>query len=196
MGGDAEALAGLLERHGPAVRRTLAGAIPKRWQSVLTLDDVMQEVYSEAFAGIRRFSLREGHSFGDWLVVVARRALLDAMRGLAAGKRGGNRVRVTASPGDDGSYITLLEVLGVTTTTPSRAAARDEGSAAIRAAIEGLPAAQRQVVERYDLQGRAAEAVAAQLGRSVGAVYMLRARAHRTLSEMMGTPLAYLSMKG
>ncbi len=195
-GGDADALAALLERHGPAVRRALAGAIPARWQSLLTLDDVMQEVYAEAFGGVRGFTARDGHSFEDWLVVIARRTLLDGLRGLAAEKRGGDRARVAASAGGDDSYISLLEVLGVTTTTPSRAAARHEGASAVRGAIERLPEAQRVVVERCDLQGRNAEEVAAELGRSVGAVYMLRARAHRALCEIMGAPLAYLSGKG
>ncbi len=194
--GDGDALAALLERHAPAVRHALAGAIPARWQAVLTLDDVMQQAYAEAFGAIRRFALREGHTFEDWLVVIARRTLVDALRGLGAEKRGGDRPRITASaPGGD-SYISLLDVLGVTTTTPSRAAARCEGSDAVRGAIDRLPETQRLVVERYDLQGRTAEEIASEIGRSVGAIYMLRARAHRALCDIMGAPQAYLSGKG
>ena len=40
--GDREALATLLRRHDPAVRQCLAGRIPRRWQSVLSEDDVIQ----------------------------------------------------------------------------------------------------------------------------------------------------------
>ncbi len=193
VNGDAEALAALLERHGPGVRRSLGGAIARKWRALLSLDDVMQQAYSEAFGSIRRFTPHGDRSFADWLVVLARRVLIDAIRGLEADKRGGNRLRVGAAPGDDGSYDGLLEVLAATTTTPSRAAARVEGREALKGAIALLPETQRLVVERYDLQGQAAEEVAVAIGRSVGAVYMLRARAHRRLGEILGAASAYLS---
>ncbi len=193
LDGDAEALGALLERHGRAVRCALAGAIPKRWRSVLSLDDVVQQAYTDAFVHIRQFTPRTNHSLTDWLVVLARHALIDALRGLEADKRGGDRIRVTAPAPDDGSYDGLFQLLGATTSTPSRAAARDEGRAALRRAIDRLPEAHRRAVELYDLQGRSGEEVAAALGRSVGAIYMLRARAHGLLRELMGAPSAYLS---
>ncbi len=193
VGGDADALGVLLERHGPVVRAALAGAIPKRWRSVLSLDDVVQQAYTDAFVHIRQFTPRTDHSLTDWLVVLARNALIDATRALEADKRGGRRVRISAPPGDERSYDGLLQLLGAATTTPSRAAARDEGRAALRGAIERLPEAHRRVVELYDLQGRSGAEVAAAMGRSVGAVYMLRARAHVLLRELMGASSAYLS---
>jgi DNA-directed RNA polymerase specialized sigma24 family protein len=45
----------------------------------------------------------------------------------------------------------------------------------------------------WDLEGHSVEEVAASLGRSPGAVYMLRARAHRQLAEIMGAPSRFLS---
>jgi DNA-directed RNA polymerase specialized sigma24 family protein len=45
----------------------------------------------------------------------------------------------------------------------------------------------------YDLEGRPVQEVAQALGRSPGAVYMLRARAHRRLSEIMGTASRYVT---
>ncbi len=38
----------------------------------------------------------------------------------------------------------------------------------------------------YDLEGRSVEDVAGALGRTPGAAYMLRARAHRWLREILG----------
>ncbi len=191
--GDADALGVLLERHGRVVRGALAGAIPERWRSVLSPDDVVQQAYADAFVAIRQFTPRTDHSLGDWLVVLARHALLDAIRALEADKRGGRRVRITAPAGDDRSYDGLFQLLGAATTTPSRAAARGEARSALQSAVERLPEAHRRVVELYDLQGRSGEEVAAALGRSVGAIYMLRARAHGLLRELMGAPSAYLS---
>jgi DNA-directed RNA polymerase specialized sigma24 family protein len=49
------------------------------------------------------------------------------------------------------------------------------------------------VIELYDLQERHIEEVAQSLGRSVGATYMLRTRAHRALAEALGSPSMFLS---
>jgi DNA-directed RNA polymerase specialized sigma24 family protein len=49
-----------------------------------------------------------------------------------------------------------------------------------------MPPDYSTVIRMYDLEGRGAESVASAMGRSTGAVYMLRSRAHdmlRTLIE-------------
>ena len=53
-------------------------------------------------------------------------------------------------------------------------------------ALGSLPGDYEKVVRMYDLEGRPIGEVAAELGRSEGAVYMLRARAHDRLREQMG----------
>ncbi len=53
--GDGRALADLLEEHTPTVRRSLAGKIPARLQSVLSVDDLLQQTYIDAFVNINRF---------------------------------------------------------------------------------------------------------------------------------------------
>ena len=93
MLGDREALEELLELHGPVIRRGLVGAIDVRWRSLLSVDDVMQQTYLDAFLGIHRFVPRGVESFGAWLETLAKCNLLDAVRMLTADKRGGKRVR-------------------------------------------------------------------------------------------------------
>lgn len=192
--GDEKALANLLERHGPAVRHGLAGRIPKRWRSVLSEDDVLQQTYVDAFRDIRRFEPRGAGSFVAWLRAIADRNLLDALKALGAVKRGGERRKMETPPGED-SYVALYDLVGTTTSTPSRKAARQEAVSVLTRALEGLPDDYRRVIEMYDLECRAIDAVAAQLKRSEGAVYMLRARAHRLLGEIMGTASKYLSSR-
>ena len=192
IAGERDALGELLETHGPAVREKLAGAIPKRWRSLLALDDVMQQAYADAFLDIDRFTPQGEGSFAAWLLTLAKRNLLDAVRMLEAEKRGGNRKQVEPGAADK-SFVTLYELLGGTSSTPSRKAARSEACIELEQAIRRLPRAQRQVVQMYDLEGRPVEEVAAALERSSGAAYMLRARAHRRLSEIMGTASKYLS---
>ncbi len=209
VAGDGEALAALLERHGPAVRRAIGPGFPRRWRSVLGEDDVMQQTYVDAFHGIARYvpgpdaglagappsgaggAGEGGAKFAAWLTTIARRNLVDAVRMLGAEKRGGSRLAV--EPRSDESYVRLYEQISAPGGTPSRHAARGEAVSALKQAIESLPPAYRQVVVLYDLEGRPAAEVGAALGRSPGAVYMLRARAQRLLAEAMGAASKYLS---
>lgn len=192
IAGDRDALVTLLERHGPTVRRGLAGSIPRRWQSVLSLDDVIQQAYTDAFLGIGRFVPRGDGAFAAWLATLAKRDLLDALRTLEAQKRGGDRRRIQAPTNQD-SFVELYELLGGTTTTPSRHAARNEARVTLERAIQCLPPVHRRVVQMYDIDGCPVEEVAAEFGRSAGAIYMLRARAHDRLCEFMGTASKYFS---
>jgi RNA polymerase sigma-70 factor (ECF subfamily) len=159
---------------------------------VLSVDDVMQESYIDAFLDVGRFDPRGEGSFRAWLTTLANRNLLDALRMLEAEKRGRNhrQVRPVTS---DGSLVNLYDQLGGGNSTPSHHAARTEATQKLQRAIEQLPPTYRKVVEMYDLEGRPVEEVAAALDRSAGAVFMLRSRAHRQMSTIMGTPSQYLT---
>ncbi len=189
--GSGEALAELLERLGPRVRAEIDGDISSRWQSLLSVDDVMQQTYLDAFLIIRQFRSRDPGSLRGWLAIRAKRNLTDAIRMLEADKRGGGHRRVEALASED-SMVALFDLIGAST-TPSRFAARSEGCAALKEAVNRLPAIYRQVVTMYDLEGMNAQEVSGKISRSVGAVHMLRARAHDQLAELLGAPSKYLT---
>lgn len=187
---DRDALAALLEQHAPAVRRSLRNAIPRRWRALLSVDDVLQQTYADAFLHIGHFDPAGPASFATWLGTLAQRNVLDALRMLQAEKRGGGRPPAEfASPAD--SVTALYELLSGTTSTPSRRLARQEACNELERALRQLPAAQQQAVRLYDLEGLPVAEIAGRLGRSVGAVYMLRARAHQQLREQMGASGKY-----
>lgn len=190
--GDQQALSGLLERHGPTVRNGLSRSIPRRWQAVLAVDDIMQQAYTDAFVAMNRFEPRGPGAFGAWLATLAKRNLIDAIRGLEANKRGGDRHQV-GPIGNDESFVALYEQVGGTITSPSRQAARKEARSLLEEAIEALPKDYQTLIRMYDLEGKTVQEVAKALDRSPGAVFMLRTRAHRKLSEIMGTPSRYLT---
>jgi len=192
VGGDRNALSALLERYGPAVRRRFAHEIPHRWQSLLSLDDLMQETYTDAFLDISEFVPVGDDSFEAWLATIARHNLLNALQMLEAEKRGGNRQRVEVRTGED-SFVALYELLGAVTTTPSREAAGMEARSAIQQVIELLPDDYRRVVRMYDLEGRPMQEVSSSLNRRPGAVFMLRARAHRAMRRLLGNASRFLS---
>ena len=84
--GNTRALTALLERVGPEVRRRIAPAIPSRWRPMVSLEDLMQETYIDAFLDVHRFHMRGDNSFLSWLMTIARRNLVDALRMLEADK--------------------------------------------------------------------------------------------------------------
>ncbi len=191
IAGDEKALRQLLERDGPAVRERFSGQIPNRYRALLTIDDLMQETYTDAFLDVGEFANRGDHSFERWLSTIAKHNLLNAIRMLDAEKRGGKRHRIEVGASDD-SFIALHDILG-STTTPSGHAARKEATGLLTAALERLPDTYRQVVSMYDLEGASIDSVSQVLKRTPGAVFMLRSRAHKALKQLLGSRSDYLS---
>ena len=152
----------------------------------------MQQTYADVLRDIGRFVPHERGSMAAWLATVARRNLLDAVKMLEADKRGGGRRRIDRAASDE-SFTLLLDLLAGETTTPSRHAARKEAQSILERTIQKLPTAYRRVITMYDLQGMPVQEVASTMGRSPGAVFMLRARALDRLRQEMGTSSDFLS---
>jgi RNA polymerase sigma factor (sigma-70 family) len=196
--GDAGALRDLLKRCGPRARASIQGKIDARWRAVLDEDDVMQVAYMEAFLHLDQLTSRDIDGFTAWLARIAQNALRDALRGLQRAKRPNpvRRVHSTrngvADPAVTGAA--LVEILGVTTTTPSRHAATSEAIRGIDGARGRLPPDYRTVVQLVDLHGLCVADAAASMGRSTGAAHMLRARAHDRLRVTLGR--AFQSFSG
>lgn len=190
--GDTEALTELLEREGPIVRSRIEPKIGQVWRSLLDVDDVLQVSYMEAFLLIERFVPAGPGAFRAWLTRIAENNLQDAIKSLDRAKRPDPRKRVHGPPGEE-SFVALVEVLGVTNSTPSQHAARGEYQTAIDSALAKLPPDYARVVRMYDLEGRSSQEIAAALGRSTGAVFMLRARAHDKLRDLLGSSSQFFS---
>ena len=156
------------------------------------MEDVLQQTYVDAFLDLKCFVPNGRGSFPAWLTSLAKCNLIDALRMLEADKRGRD-CRAFEPRTPEESFLALQEMIGTTRSTPSRQVARDEACTALRRAVRRLPDAYRQVVHMYDLENRTVEEVARRLSRSPGAVFMLRARAHRRLREIMGRASQYLS---
>ena len=96
-------------------------------------------------------------------------------------------------PNSDDSFVALYEFVAASITSPSGQVARSEARVHLEKAIEALPEDYKQIVKMYDLEGRPMDEVARTLDRSPGAGYMLRARAHRKLAELLGGASGFLS---
>lgn len=192
--GDVEALRDLLKQHGRRARLAIQNKIGPQWQSVLSEDDVMQVAYIEAFLHIDQLDADTDAGFGKWLGRIAENALHDAVKGLSRKKRP-PPARQAAGPTGDESYVILLEELVRTNSTPSRGAAKFEAKKILETSLATLPADYRNVVQYYDLDGGSIADVAKRMGRSEGAIYMLRARAHDRLRAVLGSSSRFFSEK-
>lgn len=180
--GDPGALSEMLREYAPALRAQLA--IDPKWQSVLDGDDILQVTYLEAFLRIGSFVETGPGSLLAWLRRIADNNLRDAVKGLQALKRP-PPARQAAKTGDE-STVELFELLGVTSSSPSRALATSEMKTALVAAFEALPEDYARVLRLYDLEGKSVAEVSAACSRSAGAIHMLRARALARLRELLG----------
>lgn len=181
--GDADALSALLAVYGPRVEAGLR--VGRRWRHAIDPGDVMQVTYLEAFMQIGRFRPQQAASFEAWLRRIAENNLRDAIRGLERQKLPPPSRRIVPDASDGDSFTGLYDRLVATTSTPSRALARKDVRRVIEAALEKLPLEYAQAVSLYDLQCRPIAEVAAAIGKSAGAVHMLRARAHERLGELL-----------
>lgn len=199
--GDPDALSELLAEFGPVVESGLA--IHRRWRGLLDASDVMQVTYLEAFLAmrspiespVRPPDQRQPRHFLAWLRRLAENNLSDAVRALSRRKRSAPRPPLSvASISSDDSREVLLETLIATTSTPSRSVRRDEAFSRLDRAIARLPTDYATVIRAHDLQGASIEGVAQQMGRSLGAVHMLRARALHRLADLLTSTSEELSL--
>lgn len=191
VAGDKDALVELLQVFGPDVERRLV--LSRKWQGQLDAGDVMQVTYLEAFAHIGEFDPVRAVAFPAWLTRIAENNLRDAIRALEAGKNPPPELRLDPNSTDHG--VALFDVLTSGGDSPSRQARWDETRRILQLALAGLPDDYAQVVQQYDLDGCSVEQVAAALGRSTGAVFMLRMRAHDRLRALLGRPSQILDSR-
>lgn len=191
VGGDRDALGALLEEFGPEVEAKLV--ISPKWRGQLDAADVMQVTYLEAFAHIGGFDAERANSFAAWLARIAENNLRDAVRALEAGKNPPPELKLDAHGADHG--LALFDVLTSGGETPSRISRQEEAKQRLLEALASLPTDYAETVRLYDLEGHPIEEVANRLGRSVGAVYMLRMRAHDRLRHMLGRASEFIESR-
>ena len=156
---------------------------------MLDVNDVLQQTCVDAFCAISRVQIDDQRAFSAWFETIARRNLIDTVRALRSEKRGGNHQRLTVHDLTK-SLSDLLGQLFAHSVTASRQAMTSESLDRLRQAIAKLPEHYRAVVEQYDLKQQTIEQVAQTLGKTVGATFMIRSRAHRLLADMLGSSAA------
>ena len=123
--GDAAALTDLLQTHTPMLFAELKSKIPDRLRTLLAVDDILQETFTDVFLSIGKFVSQGGGAFAAWLRKLAQNNLLEAIRALDADKRGGGRRPASFGTGTDAySELTWVLLPAASQTTPSQHAAQ------------------------------------------------------------------------
>lgn len=180
--GDESAFAALLRDYNPQLSAYVRRHLPVDLAARLDVNDVLQEVYLEAFQRLDQFSSIDESSLGRWLHTIARRQMIDLIRHHRALKRGGGRNPLelrAASPYDE--VISMLHDLVVYERTPSQSAMSHEHHLAMHLALEKLRPLYRQVIQLRYMESKPIGEIAARLDRGPGAIYMLCNRALKEL---------------
>jgi RNA polymerase sigma-70 factor (ECF subfamily) len=174
--GDRAEAEGLFARWRPLLRLQARRLLGAELSARVDPSDVVQESLAQAFQSLTRFG---GGTEAEWV---------GWLRAIVAGQAAKAWRHHTADMRDAGRDGPLAEDNAAPAAGPAEAAMSAEHAARLAAAIEGLPAAMREVVTRRVFDGQDFETVARALGRSPGAARVLWTRAVRQLRERLGGP--------
>lgn len=164
--GDREAYRRLLEEIAPYLRSLAA----RRMQNRGDAEDAVQETLLTVHAVRRTYD--PARPFGPWLVAIANRRIVDALR-----RRGRAAARETPFDAEH-------ETFAAPESNYHEAASE---ARMLRDAVEGLPAGQREAIRLLKLKEMSLKEAAAASGMSVAALKVATHRALKSLRKMLGS---------
>ena len=164
--GDEAALGALYDRWSPLVHSVVLRVV----NDADDAEELVEETFWQAWRQAGRYDASRG-AISGWLVVMARSRALDRVR-----LRGWQRAGAAASMDVDSVPEPVIDVGG-----PLEAAALDETRRLVRAALERLPAEQRETVEMAYFRGMSQTEIAAATGQPLGTV---KTRARLALQKL------------
>jgi RNA polymerase sigma-70 factor (ECF subfamily) len=203
VAGDALATHRLLLLHHDRLVAAIDRRLPADLRGAVAAEDICQETYLSVFRDLKSFEPSGRNAFYRWLITIAKRKLIDAVRTRRADKRSGSeRCGGGRSETDQGARVhhsvncdlaELLELLATHERTPSRSAARHELVDAVQRALNDLKPEYREALRLRHIEGLSIAQTAERLGKSEGSVLMLCNRAMRKLADALGDPARFFS---
>lgn len=186
VSGNRDALQELLLARSDQLSRHVAAKMPPSLKGDISVEDILQETFVQAFQDIGKLVGRTGPSLSAWLKAITENRLRDTLKAKNRAKRGGCQRRLTGpADGQSSSYVELVDLLSADGDTPGGVAARREAVVAVQVGIAGLPSDQRQAVRLRYLNGKSLEETAVAMGRTPNAVRSLVHRAKQRLHHAL-----------
>lgn len=195
--GQSLAISRLLLLHHDRMLRRIERRLPDHMRRMGAAEDILQETLRAAAASLETFQPKAdgdpAESFGRWLCRIADNRMVDVLRHEQTLKKGGREHHVSIDAHAGTSIGPLVGILLTDATTPSRIARAHEFELAVRAAMDRLYPAYREVLEMRLLLGLTTDEMSARLGRNNSAVRKLLSRAIHHLREEIGDTSQYIS---
>jgi len=191
--GDRAARAQLCLLHYDALERHIARRLSPSLERLVRSEDVLHQTLVRAAQAMGAYEVRHAGAFLAWLKTIADNLIKNL-------EKRQQRERLVQQQGPDGqgagrsgSWKALIERVAGDATSPSTRGQRCESARRVRAALAVLPQQERDVVERYYLEGESLERIAEELGSTKAAIRGMCYRARRRLRELMGGSSLYFS---
>ena len=155
-GGDSRALEELFDRHAGVIKSVIFKIIHNEAEA----EDVLMEVFFEAWNNATKYSAEKGKALG-WLVTMARRRGIDRLRKRQSYSRATDRLQVEVEH-DPEAWISGRDPDGDTE--------RADVRAFIRARMQELPPFQREAIEYAFFKGMSQREIAAHTGIPLGTI--------------------------
>jgi len=169
--------------------------MPSDLRRYVGVEDVLQEVWVGAFAGIAGFREEGPDSLDRWLTSIAQKRLVDAIRKARTLKRGGGRHLENRAQMRTSSYLKLFERVRSDQRTPSSEDAAREAVHAVQIALSTLPDECRSAMTMRHIEGRSRAEVAQAMDKTGQAVSSLLYRGQCLLRKRLEPAGRYLSDK-
>jgi RNA polymerase sigma-70 factor (ECF subfamily) len=182
--GDRSAREELLERHRQRLKRMVAVRLDRRLAARLDPSDVVQETLADAARRLDDYLRERPMPYYPWLRRLAWDRIDKAHRRHTARRRSVTREEPPDLPNE--SALKLAERLLAADTDPLEAALRKERRERVRALLDRLAAAEREVLVLRFLERLSTAEAAAVLGISPGAVRLRLMRALERLRQHLG----------
>src|SRR5262245_12563382 len=180
--GDGSARGRLLDRHRQRLRRMVAVRLDRRLNARLDPSDLVQDTLAEANRRLDDYLRHRPLPFYPWLRQIAWNRMIDARRYHLRPGRTVGREEPAGLPAE--SALKLAERL-IAGEPPSAGLRRKEQQAQVRAALERLPARDREVLALRCLEQLSTDEAAALLDVSEGAVRVRVLRSLRRLRDIL-----------
>jgi len=192
VAGDRACLSRLLLLHYDNLVRHISKHMSAELQGVVLVDDILQQTFVRAAQAIGSYEIRGPGAFRAWLKTIAANLVKDAHKRRRRERRapqGDRRYRQV----DDTTMGALVDRIAGENISPSGQVYRNDNLRHMRAALAGLPADQREVIQRHYLQDQSLEQISQAMNRTKGAVRGICYRARKNLRANMGQSSLYFS---